>query len=1189
MGKTYSTLLILLFFAQPAKAQLPVYQARVFDAADGISATGIIDIFKDNDDYLWIQYTRMLEKFDGRSVERFVFERPIQHCISDTANNIWVISGREVWKMPQGNWKFEKTAFDTSGGSTPVRLFQFAGMPITILGNTHFWQLEKNGFVKKGAVPVKPGGRANPIQFDTCGSTLFYPSGNFVYAYSFDSGRTDSVPAPSLYSIYALTPQRIAYVKWDGTSYWGDFTTGKAIEVRSANYGEHIAKSGRLKMSGIVPLAKDKFAILTSAGLMEYDLQKDVFSRMAVAREGKPFEYETGMTRLVKDRHNILWAEAETFITQLSPVSKMPGLLRNYELDPAKTWNNATAAFAEDNSNNLWMANGNGFAKLSLANGNVEVFLPEEGATSRLSHGSVRGIVFDGKKIIIAPTDKGPWVFDPVTKQYRRPVYASDSVRTMAEHDFYDMIAAVKNGDHLFPGRDRLYVMKANTYRMDFISLPGVNVNTNSAHQDSGGNIWITTMKGLYCLDEQYHVVTQKTDSMPATLCIIETSKGNYVVGTHKGIYRMRYQNGKVTAWEQEKILHDIAVTIIFLDEKKRFWIGSSDGLYACDSSFSVVRKFTNADNIQSQLFSGNAFIRTKSGMVFLGGRHGVNYFVPENFSLQDYPLNVQLRAVYSNTGDTLTAAEFDKQSFAYSNGRFVFTIAVPYYSSSSKLQYRYRLLGQNNNWIDNGNSNSISFTQLQPGNYELQVQASTNGSDWYSIKKPVSFIINPPFWKTGWFVFFAVLSLTGMLFWLIKNREKRLLRKKQQQYELEQLRTGQLQYQLEMEQVISYFSGSINKLDTVDAVLWDVAHNCISRLGLEDCVIYLLDSKRNMLVQKAAWGSKATGENIIINPIEVPVGKGITGTVALTGVAQLVNDISKDSRYIQDVENMQSELAVPVMSNQKVIGVIDSEHHEKNFYTNWHQQILQAVATLVGNKIELITKEEERRKIQMQVLENERQAAVAKLQSMRLQMNPHFLFNALNSIQQMIMTGNEKNATLYLSKFSKLLRMVLTQSDKETVPLKEEIELLTLYIELEALRFDERFTYRIDVAADIDTTDSKVPTLLIQPFVENAIWHGLLHKEGDRVLKVGFFINSADDIECIIEDNGIGRAAAAAIKSKKATTQHTGKGLSVSEERLKIFYNQNNCSCSLNIHDLYDAQGNPAGTRISVILPGIS
>ena len=268
-----------------------------------------------------------------------------------------------------------------------------------------------------------------------------------------------------------------------------------------------------------------------------------------------------------------------------------------------------------------------------------------------------------------------------------------------------------------------------------------------------------------------------------------------------------------------------------------------------------------------------------------------------------------------------------------------------------------------------------------------------------------------------------------------------------------------------------------------------------------------------------------------------------------------------------------------------KVIGVIDSEHHRKNFFTPKHLQILSTIAVLCVNQIRRTQAEEEKQKARIEALQNKQKAVETRLQSLRLQMNPHFLFNALNSIQQMILANEEMVATRYLSRFSKLLRTILVHSDKETVTLKEEVEILKLYVELESIRFKDAFHYEITCDNEIDAEEVKIPTLLIQPFVENAIWHGLMHKEGQRNLKIEF-IDKDEFIHCIIEDNGIGRIRAKEMKLKTGQDiKHTSKGIQVSEERLKAIQ-CNGVEGSINIIDLSDAEGNASGTRVEIIFP---
>ena len=395
-------------------------------------------------------------------------------------------------------------------------------------------------------------------------------------------------------------------------------------------------------------------------------------------------------------------------------------------------------------------------------------------------------------------------------------------------------------------------------------------------------------------------------------------------------------------------------------------------------------------------------------------------------------------------------------------------------------------------------------------------------------------------------------------------------------------------QEELEAQLVIDYFASQIHSRLKTDDLLWDVAKNLIGKMGFEECMIYLWNDDKTLLIQKAGYGAKGSMEaRMDKTAYHIQRGKGIVGAAVESKQSLLVNDTSEDTRYFTaDEKIMLSELCVPLVHDNEVLGAINIEHQQKNFFTAKHQKMLSTIAMLCANQLQRIRAEEEKQQARIEALQNKQKAVETRLQSLRLQMNPHFLFNALNSIQQMILANEDMVATRYLSKFSKLLRTILVHSDKEFVTLKEELEILNLYIELESIRFKGSFTYNIECDESIDTDEIKLPTLLIQPFVENAIWHGLMHKEGERLLQIKFS-EPGDSIHCIIEDNGVGREKSR--EAKLATGQgkkHTSKGIQVSMERLEAMGNGNGCKGSLDIIDLKDEKGNAAGTRVKIIFP---
>lgn len=151
---------------------------------------------------------------------------------------------------------------------------------------------------------------------------------------------------------------------------------------------------------------------------------------------------------------------------------------------------------------------------------------------------------------------------------------------------------------------------------------------------------------------------------------------------------------------------------------------------------------------------------------------------------------------------------------------------------------------------------------------------------------------------------------------------------------------------------ILSYFATSLFDKNKIDEVLWDIAENCISQLNLEDCVIYLLDNEKRILVQKAAYGNKKMGERKILSPITIPLGKGIVGSVAASGKAEIIDDVTRDKRYILDDRQRNSEIAIPMIMNKRIIGVIDSEHSKKSYFNPYHLFLFELIIQLTVKKL---------------------------------------------------------------------------------------------------------------------------------------------------------------------------------------------------------------------------------------------
>ncbi len=218
-----------------------------------------------------------------------------------------------------------------------------------------------------------------------------------------------------------------------------------------------------------------------------------------------------------------------------------------------------------------------------------------------------------------------------------------------------------------------------------------------------------------------------------------------------------------------------------------------------------------------------------------------------------------------------------------------------------------------------------------------------------------------------------------------------------------------------------------------------------------------------------------------------------------------------------------------------------------------------------------------------------QQQIAAYELQALQAQMNPHFIFNSLTTIQYFIQRNDKKSATKYLITFGDLTRAFLEASKSRYISLEQELELLKMYIDLEQMRFNEKFetSIVIDEAVDIYTTE--IPSMLLQPFVENSISHGFFHKEGKGHLNIHFQSNGENDgIICTIRDDGIGRERARLIK-ENSIRNHISRGTQIVDERLAVLNKMEGYDIKVNISDVYDAKQEVAGTNVQIKIPEIT
>lgn len=1161
---------------------------RVFDESYGFSSYNPYQIIQDKQDFLWILYSDRIQRFNGKQVKDFFPGDRLSRVLCDRQNRIWVAGVYNVYLFSNDHEGFKKLAFDSTGDILIGHIFQLPGKPVWLHTSKGFYELD-NASLNFNKITWPELQAEFPLDirhFSVFENTLFFSNSDSIFAFDVVNRSRRSLKGTNTYGYHGLNGHLLLLSTWKNTSWWYDFANNKITPV-SLN-DEPGKENNFFLITGLEKINEKEWMLVSKQGLYRFNISSGLFRKLKLYHKGKPLEIGGSINGLYFDRRQNIWMISENGLISFKPNQETIGLLRNFETEPGKAWNNNVRNFMADEKENLWFVTEDGFAYWDLRRNSFTVYASKQGALDQLNHPSIRGLYYDGKYLILGPTNGGIWLFDPAKKKYKKPLYETgpkgDTTRIRLENDFIKNINRLHNGNYIIAARDGIYIMEGKTYTISRFTLPGKIENNNFSYQDSRKRIWIGTNQALHCLDSQMIHQFRIQPGIRSFYSICELKPDEYLVGGNKGLVLLKFSNGNPIVKKVDPLFDNIIIAAVIKDKTGKIWLSTLNHyLYHYDPVKHKIDSFDHTDNLQGNEYNLNSFYLSPGGMLFLGGNNGINYFYPNKISWEEDSLQVSITKVSVNLDDTSYYHRTGTISLKHFQNSIELTYISPNYSNAEQLQYRYRLQGIDTGWRSNGNNNSIRFTSLSPGKYVFLLAASINGSDWFESREKLSFTIAPPFWKRWWFLALGLITIAVLSVFLIRRRIRFIKNREAEKTELQKLKAAGYQAQLEIEQVINYFATSMNSVNSIDDILRDVAKNCISKLNFEDCVIYLTDEQRSVLVQKAAWGPKTTAQNKIINPIEIPFNKGIVGAVAVSGKAEIVNDTSTDERYIIDDIKRMSEITVPIVNNGKVMGVIDSEHSQKGFYTERHLQILATIASLCAGKIDIIRAGQQTREKEIELLKLHKDFATSQLTALRTQMNPHFIFNSLNSIQQYILQGNVVEANKYLSKFSKLQREILHCSNLHFISLEKEIEILNSYLQLEQHRFGESFTYAINMTDEIDPGEIKIPPMMLQPFVENAIWHGLMPRQGERNLNIHFDLYTDDILLATVQDNGIGRDASANLKQNNggSTHRHDSKGMSIVHERLQLLQQQYDKPFEVAISDITDASGMVQGTQV--------
>jgi len=1153
---------------------------------DGLSAKQVRCLFKDSDGYLWIGTANGLNRFDGAVIKQY--------------------------KKPAGEKDIYLNAIHPLNTRGELLVGTSTGIKIFNKKSGQFSTDKRFESLKNELIVAIRSDAMKRIWIIT-------PSQIFIYSNDKLLPLKKVIPDAAIISNKLLS---FSAFEWDSKRY-GFWVGGENVYFIDCKYNKVYHKGNNPFHSPLFEATHVYAIALDNQFNVWYGCDANLSLNFWNHQTGKNEKYTDldgkkitgGCNHLFVDQKNRLWISTWLFASFLKepgkPVTKIP-------YAQTQIYSIGYGFFRdviEDDEGNVWFGTINGVSKSQDQTSLRAIYkLPSYNFFLDTGFSHANSIRIDGDNII-ACKEEGILIYNMVNRTSKR-YFVTQKQGELIRNRF--MMACKQNGTWWFSGEDGIYSLRPGSNSLVKLKVGKAQAGlqySNFIFTDANDKIWFHIRdEGLY----RYDPKTGKTDFFdgknPASGAFRYTSFQSFVklhsgdllfALNDKGLVKFDMTREKFSMLPVKNSAGFIA-TGMAEDYNGEIWTSVwGKGLVKMNLKAEVTDSVNTANDLITDHIH-NIGVDNR-GAVWGASREGLFFFTPETRAvtrvetnlgqnLQDYWNNLEMdhgkvyavmldhivvfdpfrfAAVPVKKPPHITSIEvFHKEKtdfqenkmlqFAAGQDDITFHYASFYHRDIPSLKYSYKLEGLNENWVNAGRTLVASFNNIAPGHYVFKVRSTNEYGKWMPEVTSQPLYISPYWWQTWWAVGIYLLILMGILQWSYKS----LLLRKQKRV---------------IDKTIDYFANSVYGENSVNEICWDIARNCISQLNFEDCVVYLMENGK--LVQKAAYGPKNPKGHEIDDPIELEPGVGIVGAVALSGKPIIIGDTSKDPRYVVDDQRRLSEISVPIMHEGKVIGVIDSEHQRKNFFTEDHVKALSTIASISANKIAEALAEDEAQEKSIQLLEINKMLAESQLMALRAQMNPHFVFNCLNSIQECIVTEKYGEASKYLNKFSKLFRIVLNNSGRNLVTIQEEQEVLDLYMQLEQMRFEKSFTYEILVDDSLEEDEIQIPSMLLQPYVENALWHGLMHSPRKRHLSIQFNRLNDEVLECLIDDNGVGRKKSFELKKQNSKSKrHESKGLQISQDRLDLLQRQGQ-HAQVSITDKYDGENNSTGTLITIEL----
>jgi ligand-binding sensor domain-containing protein len=937
----------------------------------------------------------------------------------------------------------------------------------------------------------------------------------------------------------------------------------------------------------------------TANGLAYYDYNSNSFQSFFYSSKDQKSLPHNSISAINEDANGYLWIGTNDGLCSFDIKNKRFKRFL-HDGDPNSISDNfiRDIEFAQDGS--MWISTGNGLNRLDLSTMRFNSFFNVPGDTTTLSGNTLTKMAIDNDGNLWVSVNETTDLECFNTRTYRVRHYRTFTEKQSHVPNNNPRDIFVDRSGRLWVGTqtEGLYLFSRDKnifyqYKADLLDPNKLRSNSvQGIFQDNSGIIWLATnaYAERFNPDESKFIshrpksTANQAFTNTAVLAITEDPSYRLWIGTNDGIYILDRKTGAYTnyRWKQKDAnsISSNGVQSLCFDKRGKMWIGTMKGLDLFDPVQKNFRKFYAKKDTSRGVAFTHSLVSDKNGDLLIGGMGGLSVYNFKNDSVHDL-LNEVVRIIYEDNSGTLWLGTEANGLIKYNRlkGEKELFKNISDDTSSLASNHVFSITQDHKGeiWIGTGeglcryNGNTRKFTTFSeknglPAATVTQLLVDDKDRIWMCTKKGISMLDESRTTFTNYDTGDGLQRWQFNRAQAFKTHDGYFCYIGQGGFKMfhpDSLRKNNFIPPLVLKRVMIFD----------EALKMDSAYEDLRSLKLSykqnffsfefAALNYDHPEKNQYKYQLIGFDKKVVhnGTNRVISYTNVPPGNY---TLKVTAS-------NNDDQWNEAGFELELVIIPP-------------------FWATWWFKTI-VVLVLAGSVLLFFRLRENRiKKEQARQTAINKQIAEIRMIALRGQMNPHFIFNSLNSIQHFITTRDKEEALNYLSKFSKLIRKILENSRENTVSISNELQLLELYIQLEQLRFSNKFDYHIEIDEKIDRENTEIPPLLIQPYIENAILHGLINKSEKGDLWLSLERNNGLLI-CKIEDNGIGRTRAQEIEQGKVS-RHRSLGIKVTEERISGLFELLNYKMEVVTEDLFDIKKaseetpKPTGTRVTISIP---